>query len=400
MRAGPSQEEIRRHNLGVLLRHVHLDGPTSRAELTTRMGLNRSTIMALTADLTAAGLVREELPRETGKAGRPSLVVRPESARVYVLAFDIGVDRLVAARVGLGGVVLDRREATRERGVFVMEDEVERLAAFTGQMLKNTGPDAVCVGAGAAFAGGVRRSDGFVRFSPNLGVADIPLGEELERRLGLGVPVAVGNDANLGALAEQARGVGVGCRDLIYLHGDVGIGGGIITGGQLLGGNGGYGGEVGHMVVNAGGRPCGCGSHGCLEAEVGERALLEAAGRFGPQIGRDAVRAVVDVADRGDVVAQEALARVGDWLGLGVANLVNIFNPEIVIFGGMLREIYLGAAAQVRSRITTDVLRACRESLRLRTPLLGEDTTLVGAAELAFAQVLADPLDALARVGS
>ncbi|MEV7969863.1 ROK family transcriptional regulator [Sphaerisporangium sp. NPDC088356] len=398
MRAGPSQEEIRRHNLGVLLRHVHLSGPTSRSELTTKMGLNRSTIMALTADLTAAGLVREELPTETGRAGRPSLVVRPEP-RVYVLAFDIGVDRLVAARVGLGGVILDRREAIRERGPFVMDRVVGRLASFTGQMLKKTRSDTVCVGAGVAFSGGVRSSDGVVRFSPNMGVQDIPLGEELESRLGLGIPVAVGNDANLGALAEQARGVGVGCRDLIYLHGDVGIGGGIIAAGQLLGGQGGYGGEVGHMVVNAGGRPCGCGSRGCLEAEVGERALLEAAGRFGADIGRDAVRAVVDAADRGDIVAQDALARVGDWLGLGVANLVNILNPEMVIFGGMLREIYLGSAAQVRSRITTDVLHASRESLRLRTPMLGDDTTLVGAAELAFAQVLADPLDALARVG-
>ncbi|MEU8268444.1 ROK family transcriptional regulator [Sphaerisporangium sp. NPDC049002] len=398
MRAGPSQEEIRRHNLGVLLRHVHLSGPTSRSELTTKMGLNRSTIMALTADLTAAGLVREELPTETGRAGRPSLVVRPEP-RVYVLAFDIGVDRLVAARVGLGGVILDRREAIRERGPFVMDDVVGRLASFTGQMLKKTRSDSVCVGAGVAFSGGVRSSDGVVRFSPNMGVQDVPLGEELEARLALGIPVAVGNDANLGALAEQARGVGVGCRDLIYLHGDVGIGGGIIAAGQLLGGQGGYGGEVGHMVVNAGGRPCGCGSRGCLEAEVGERALLEAAGRFGADIGRDAVRAVVDAADRGDIVAQDALARVGDWLGLGVANLVNILNPEIVVFGGMLREIYLGSAAQVRSRITTDVLHASRESLRLRTPALGDDTTLVGAAELAFAQVLADPLEALARVG-
>jgi predicted NBD/HSP70 family sugar kinase len=319
---------------------------------------------------------------------------------VYVLAFDIGVDRLVAARVGLGGVILDRYEAVRPRGVFVLPDVVGRLAGFTTRMLRATRPDSVCVGAGVAFSGGVRSSDGFVRFSPNLGVAGLPLREELERALGLGVPVAVGNDANLGALAEQARGVGVNCRDLIYLHGDVGVGGGVITGGQLLGGHGGYGGEIGHMVVNEGGRPCGCGSQGCLEAEVGERALLEAAGRFGTRIGRDAVRAVVDAADRGDVVAQDALARVGDWLGLGVANLVNIFNPEIVIFGGMLREIYLGAAAQVRSRVATDALRACRENLRLRTPLLGDDTTLVGAAELAFAQVLADPLDALARVGA
>ncbi|MEU6740360.1 ROK family transcriptional regulator [Streptosporangium sandarakinum] len=445
MRAGPSQEEIRRHNLGALLRHVHLGGPTSRAELTSRMGLNRSTIMALTADLTAAGLVREELPRETGRAGRPSLVVRPESARVYVFAFDVGVDRLVAARVGLGGAILDRRETVRRRGPFSLEEIVGPLAGFARQMRRKTRPDTVCVGVAAAFSGGVDRGNGVVRFGPNMGPAeDVPFAEEMTRRLAFGMPVKVGNDANLAALAEHSRGVGVGCRDLIYLHGDVGVGGGIIVNGQLLGGHAGFGGEIGHMVVNPKGRLCGCGSLGCLEAEVGERTLLEAAGRVpgtvsvtagpgavsaaagpgavsaaaGPGddghetpgsgaggrrerlIGRDAVRAVVDAADRGDIVAQAALSRVGDWLGLGVANLVNIFNPEMVIFGGMLREVYLGSAAQVRSRLAVDALFASREGLRLRTSALGDDATLMGAAELAFAQVLADPLEALARAGS
>ncbi|GAA3128651.1 ROK family transcriptional regulator [Planomonospora alba] len=400
MRAGPSQEEIRRHNLGALLRHVHLSGPTSRAELTSRMGLNRSTIMALTADLTTAGLVREELPRETGRAGRPSLVVRPESARVYVFALDVGVDRLVAARVGLGGTILDRRETVRRRGPFSLEEVAGPLAGFVRQMHRKTRPDTVCVGAAAAFSGGVARQDGVVRFGPNMGSVDVPFGEEMSRRLGLGLPVAVGNDANLAAMAEHLRGVGAGCRDLVYLHGDVGVGGGVIVNGTLLGGHQGFGGEVGHMVVNPDGRPCGCGSHGCLEAEVGERALLEAAGRFGPQVGRDAVRAVVAAADRGDIVAQAALNRVGDWLGLGVANLVNVFNPEMVVFGGMLREIYLGSAAQVRSRLTVDALGPAREHLRLRTSALGDDATLVGAAELAFTQVLADPLEVLARAGS
>ncbi|GAB3899994.1 hypothetical protein GCM10027612_60890 [Microbispora bryophytorum subsp. camponoti] len=104
---------MRRRNLGDLLRHVHLSGALSRSELADRMGLNRSTIMALTAELSAAGLVGEELPGDTGRAGRPSLVVRPERDRAHVLAFDVRVDRLVAARVGLGGEILDRREAVR-----------------------------------------------------------------------------------------------------------------------------------------------------------------------------------------------------------------------------------------------------------------------------------------------
>ncbi|WP_170177957.1 ROK family protein [Thermomonospora umbrina] len=396
MRAAPSQEEVRRDNLGTLLRHIHLRGPASRAALAEGMGLNRSTIMALTGDLTAAGVVREELPRGTG---RPSLMVSPESTRVYVLAFDIGVDRLVAARVGLGGVILDRREAERPRDSFDPDALVGALAGFTRQLVRKAGRDAVCVGAGAAFSGTVRRADGTIRYGPDLGAKDVSLGDALSRRLALGLTVAIGNDANLGALAEHQRGVGVGCPDLIYLHGDVGVGGGIIVGGRLLEGADGYGGEVGHMVVNPSGRRCGCGSLGCLEAEVGEHALLERAGRGGAgRVGRDAVRAVVDAADRGDAAARDALHRTGEWLGLGVANLVNIFNPGMVIFGGTLRDIYPASAAQVRSRLATSTPAAPRERVRLRTAELGDDTTLVGAAELAFGEVLADPLQVLARL--
>ncbi|MEU5878358.1 ROK family transcriptional regulator [Spirillospora sp. NPDC047279] len=421
MKAGPSPEEIRRHNLGTLLRFVHLRGPSSRALLAEAMGLNRSTIMALTSDLTAAGLVREELPRGPGRrAGRPSLVVRPESTRVYVLAFDLGVDRLAVARVGLGGTILDRREAGRTRGEFDAAETVAALAGAARALMRKAGRDAVCVGSAMAFPGTVRRSDDVIRFAPNLdmrkaergpaaeGAAGrsleegVALGDALSRRLGLGLPVAVCNDANLGALAEHERGIGIGCDDLIYLHGDVGFGGGIVVGGRLLGGADGYGGEIGHMVVNPGGRLCGCGSRGCLEAEVGERTLLALSGRTESSdlLGRDAIRAVVDAADRGDVQARDALHRVGDWLGRGVANLVNIFNPGMVVFGGTLRDIYLGSAAQVRSALATNALNAPRENLKLRTAELGDDATLVGAAEFAFADVLADPVEVLARLRS
>ncbi|ROO84218.1 putative NBD/HSP70 family sugar kinase [Actinocorallia herbida] len=399
MRAAPSPEEIRRHNLGTLLRHVHLSGPASRAALAERMGLNRSTIMALTSDLTAAGLVTEELPKTVRKAGRPSLVVRPESDRVYVLALDVGADRLVVARVGLGGTVLDRADVARPGGTHNADDLISALAAVGRRLVRGTEAGALCVGVGVAFSGIVRQEDGVVRHGPNIGWVDVPLGTELTRRMALGLRVSVGNDANLAALAERARGAGAGLDDIIYLHGDVGIGGGVIVGGRLLGGEGGYGGEIGHMVVNPGGRPCGCGSRGCLESEAGELALIALAGRSGEGAsGRRAVEQIVDAADRGDATARSALHQVGDWLGYGVANLINIFNPSMVIFGGVMREIYMGSAAQVRSRLAIDGLTAARESVRLRTSSLGEEATLMGAAELAFSDVLTDPLETLARV--
>lgn len=392
MQTGPSQEDVRRQNLGALLRYVHRHGATSRAELTSKLGLNRSTIGALTTDLTAAGLVTEETPRETRRAGRPSLVVRPESARVFAYAVTIGVDRLRAARVGLGGEVLDQRESNRPRGV-VAGDTIAPLVSFVRQMHDRVAGGSVYVGCGVAVSGMVRQEDGLVRLGPNIGWVDEPLGTALSTELGGGRPITVGNVADLSVLAEHARGCAVACDNVIYLHGDVGVGAGIIAGGRRVTGHGGYGGEVGHMVVHPGGRRCGCGSRGCWETEIGEYALLHAAGRDGAT-GRAAVLSVIEAAVRGDTGAQRSVRQIGDWLGFGVANLVNIFNPEMVIFGGTLRDVYLASAAQVRSRLNEIGLPACREHVRLRTPQLGDDAALLGAAELAFERLLADPLDA------
>lgn len=397
LRVGRSQEEVRQHNLGTLLRHVHLAGAVSRSELAERMGLNRSTIMALTAELTAAGLVREERPKDTGRAGRPSLVVRPEP-NVYVLAFDVRVDLLVAARVGLGGEILDRREAVRRRAGADLDHVVEVLAEFGRDLLAGAEPGAVCAGVGAAYCGMIQPGDGVVRFGPNLGWVDQAFGAELGMRLGL--PVLVGNEAHLGAVAEHLRGAGVGYQNLVYLHGDVGVGGGIIVGGKLLDGDGGYGCELGHMMVNPyNGRPCGCGSRGCLEAEVGEQALIDSAGRAGELEGRDGWHEVVKAADRGDAAARNAFRGIGDWLGIGVANLINLFNPGLVVFGGMLREVYPRAEAQVRDRIAANVLVISRQA-RLDVAALGDDATLVGAAELGFSRLLESPLEVLAEMRS
>lgn len=395
MRAGPSHEEVRRHNLGTLLRYVHVHGATSRAELTTKLGLNRSTIGTLTTELAAAGLVTERPPEETLRAGRPSLVVRPESSQVYAYALAIEVDRLRAARVGLGGQILDRRETARPRGMQVV-DAVQPLAGFIHEMRLAVPEGARYVGGGLAVAGMVRRDDGMVRLAPTIGWVEEPVGEALSSELsgfeGAEVgPLTVGNIADVSAMVEHSRGAAAGHDNVIYLYGDVGVSGGIIAGGRRVTGHGGYGGEVGHMVINPMGKPCSCGSRGCWETEIGEYALLELAGR-GHESGREAVLGVVDSAMRGDRAAQQAVRQVGDWIGLGVGNLINIFNPEAVIFGGTLRDVYLVAAAQIRSRLNEVALPACREHVRLRTPELGTDAALIGAAELAFERLLEDPL--------
>jgi predicted NBD/HSP70 family sugar kinase len=383
---GVAQDELRRHNLSAVLRYVHVHGPTTRAVLTAETGLNRSTIRALTADLIAAGLVREELPTDRGRAGRPSLVVHPESSRVYVLAFDLGVDFLVAGRIGLGGRVLARLEAERPRGDYPPAEAVSRLAAFARELLVEDGR---CLGVGVGVAGLVRDSDGLVRLGPNLGWTDVPLGEMLRKAIP-GLPVSVGNDADLGARAEQVRGAGAGATDIVYLTGEAGVGGGVISDGRPLRGRGGYAGEVGHMIVNRGGRLCRCGARGCWETEIGEAALLDAADSPGTE--RSSFGLVLDAAARGDAVALRAVRQVGGWLGVGVRNLVNILNPEVVIFGGLLRPLFPLVEADLHATLQGGGLVAPTELVRLLAPALGADSTLHGAAELAFTPLLADPL--------
>ncbi len=379
-----TQEEVRRHNLGVLLRLVHVHGATARAELTAVTGLNRSTVKALTTELAEVGLVRESAPVGRGGAGRPSILVEPRSEQVWALAVDIGVEHISAARIGLGGVVLERTARRQPRGDTEVPAVLDRLRRLAEPLLAGRADP---VGIGVAVPGMVGGRDDLVRFAPNMGWIDVPLSRLLSSALG-GLPVSVGNEGDLGVMAEHLRGVAADAADVIYLTGEVGLGSGIIIGGRPLTGAGGYAGEVGHMSVNpAGGRLCTCGRRGCWETEVGADAVLLAAGIPAGSPPADALRALAG-ADRAH---RAAARRVGRWLGIGVANLVNLFNPEVVVFGGLTRLLFPVLEPYVRAEVATS-LTAPRDQVRLELPGLGADSSLVGAAELAFAPLLGDPL--------
>nr|WP_091597977.1 ROK family transcriptional regulator [Micromonospora krabiensis] len=387
MAPGASQEEIRRQNLGALLRHVHVHGPTTRAQLTSRLGLNRSTIGALAGDLVAAGLVTEDVaPSVTRRAGRPSLVVSPRSDGVYARALSIEAGKLRAARIGLGGRILDLRETVRPAGMSAV-DAVGALADMVRDMERAVTADAVCVGGAVAVADTARDSDGRIRFSG----PDETLRAALEAEIAVGLPFLAGDLADIAGLAEHIRGAAAGSGNLVYLHGDLGVSAGLIIDGRLVVGHQGHGGQVGHMVVNPNGRPCWCGSRGCWETEIGEAALLRHAGREPDAAG--GVAEVLRAAAQGEPAATEAVRRVAEWLGFGVANLVNIINPDTVVLGGSLGEIYAAASDTVRHRLGEVALPTSWPQVQLRTAALGCDAALIGAAELAFERLLADPLN-------
>jgi predicted NBD/HSP70 family sugar kinase len=390
------QEDLRRNNLAALVRHLHLSGPLTRSELTARTGLNRSTVGALVGELASVGLAWESAaPSRTG-AGRPSLLVSLAADRVWAVAVELGTDALVVARVGLGGQVRDSLVQHRHRGEGLTPTAAVATISRLARDLTSRAPaGSQLVGAAVAVPGIVRRSDGFVHLAPNLLWHDVPFGALLSGQLPGRTNVLVANEADLGALAECARGAAVGFRHVIYVSGNAGVGGGIVVEGSLLAGRSGYSGEVGHMKVNPDGHRCRCGARGCWESEVGAAAVLRRAGRRATDMVT-AVAGVLSDARAGDPAATNAVRETGRWIGRGAANLINIFNPDMLVFGGALGSVFLAAEPVVMDELRRQVLPQPGAEAAVVVAGLGTGSVIVGAAELALSDFLAAPVTVLA----
>ncbi|WP_067897808.1 ROK family transcriptional regulator [Nocardia vaccinii] len=376
-------DEVRKFNRASLLRILHVGGPATRAALAAELGLNRSTIKMLVDGLAGDGVVEERVPRLPQGAGRPSLLVLPQAQAAVVLAVDVQVEHAGIALVGLGGQILGRNSWNllgRQRDPDEVVTHVAESSALLAQDL-----DLHPVAAGISVPGVVRRTDGMVHDSSNLGWTDVPFGE----RMGtvLGVPVVVGNDAELGALAEYVRGVGRGASDAVFVSADVGVGGGIIAQGGLLRGSGGYLGEIGHMTVHPGGRACHCGNAGCWETEVGELALRRALG-LAESVPRGAIVAELRELRRDS----DPVARLGDyvdWLILGLVNVVNILGPELVVLGDLFAILPEAVVQRIQQEVRKrSIVSRALGGVRIEKSSLGADLKLLGAAEAAFEDVL------------
>ncbi|MEX8033948.1 ROK family protein [Microbacterium sp. 20-116] len=375
---------IRQQNLSSVLSLLHSRGALSRAQLGAMTGLNRSTVTGLVMELTELGLVREAPSGErTGKVGRPTLDLEPED-HVAALSVRAEPHAVTVALVGLGGVVharLRHDTATApapKRFVQIVASSVEAMRADIDRHYR-------VVGAGLAVPGLVN-ANGSVLVSPTLGWKRDPVAARLSDELGM--PVAAGNDASIGALAESRFGVGVGVGNLLYLGGAMhSIGGGLIIDGTLLRGTSGYAGELGHTVVDPRGRPCVCGRRGCLEAEVSLDLIEPLLGRR--KLDEDELDVELGVARDPRVMTE--VTRQVEMLSLALTNFVNAFAPETVVLSG-----YLGALLSVSRERLADAVRvhplgAEGRTIRLERAHLRSRLMLVGPAELAFSDLLANP---------
>ena len=387
---GHRSETVRRANLSAIIGELHASGPLSRSDLVARTGLTRSAIRGLIGELVAGHLVFEGPATLDGTPGRPSPLVRADPNGAVVLALEIAVDSLAVATVGLGGEVFDHVRVDLPPRRSSVSDIVAILADLATDLRHRLQSEDSIVGVGVAVVGVVRRSDGMVSVAPNLGWRDEPLGQILAEALGMNVPIAFANEADLAVLAEHRRGAARDIDDVLLIWGSIGVGGGLIVDGRPLIGAAGYGGEVGHIPVNPDGLPCRCGSTGCWETEVGTMALLRRAGRS-PQAGRDAFEALLGEAENGDPAALVAFNDTARWLGIGLAGIVNVLNPSLVLLGGRLTASYPYVRSTLEAELDRRVLRASRRLVRVVPTSMGDDAPLLGAAELAFGPLLADP---------
>ncbi|AZZ52634.1 ROK family protein [Rathayibacter festucae] len=386
---GNNLDRVRRHNLSALLRLVHRGGPRSRSQLTRFTGLNRSTIAALVGELVELGVVRELQPETLNQVGRPSPIVETDP-RVVAIAVNPEIDAVTVAIVGLDAEV--RRRIRRTAAVPSAEAAAALAAGAIAELVAELPVDARTVGIGVAVPGLVRDADGLVRVGPHLGWTDEPFSRMLAEATGL--PVLSANDANLGALAESVLGAGREVSHLVYLNGGAsGVGAGVIVGGTPLHGIDGYAGEIGHTLVNSAGVDCHCGAVGCLETEVGRAELLRVLGL--DESADVSERLEEALAASSDPAVRAEVERQLGHLAVALRNVVNIFNPQLVVLGGFLGALVGVAPGFLEERLGRGgPFRVALDSVRIARTELGADLLMLGAAELAFERLLADPLTA------
>lgn len=392
---------VRRLNTAVILDCLRLHAPLSRADISSRTGLNRSTVSSIVSELIQGKFVREtEFQKD--KLGRPGLSLELSPDGACAIGVQVGVDFISVMLADFVARPIWRRhvqvDPTIPQSAFI-----KRITDLIRQALNHAKQaHSHPLGVGIGLPGLVNLEQGELVFAPNLKWSHVPLRQQLADRLD--VPVFVENDANASALGEYYFGNARQVKDFIFLTADVGLGAGIVLGGKLFRGNGGYAGEVGHMAFDPNGELCGCGRHGCWESLVSPRNAVRqiraqlsarAGGMIAELVQGDLDKItfdlVVQAARANDPIALNALQHIARWLGLGIANLVNAFNPELVVLGGGLARASQVLTPVVEATVKENALRQPQATLKITVSAFGSEACAVGAAAIVLDEILRYP---------
>ncbi|MGW0776415.1 ROK family protein [Streptomyces sp. NPDC002835] len=395
--AKADRETVRRHNLSLVLRAVHDQVEATRAGVAARVGLTRAAVSSLVEQLLESGFLSESGKTFSGQAGRPGTVLKIARTGVAGIGVEINVDYVSVCVVDLAGTDRVRLVEHLDNRNSAPAEVFDRAARIGARALGSaTEQELRPVGAELALPGLV--SGGSVRQAPNLGWTAVPAEAPFARALAAlrpgapALPVRSENEANLAALAELWFG-GLGdIRSFLYLTGEIGVGGALVLGGELLRGANGFAGEIGHVSVSDDGPRCRCGSRGCLEQYAGQSALLRAAG-LDEHAGAAGVAELERRARADDPAALAALSGAGRALGRALSGAVNLFDPDAVVLGGVYRPLLPWLAPPVGAELETRVVSGLwpAAGTRLRPSSPAADAAR-GAAALVVQDVLADPV--------
>lgn len=402
--ATADQGLVRKLNTAILLDALRRMAPLSRAELAARTGLNRSTVSAIVNSLLEEGFI-QETDLQSARIGRPGMLLELNPKGGFAVGLELGVDFISVILTDFAAQVQWREKVASDPD----EDQInilDRAAALTQHALDfGLAQGLRPLGIGVGVPGLVDLRQGKLVFAPNLHWNNVPLRLIWSQRFNL--PIFVENEANAAALGEYYFGAARGVDNFIYLSAGIGLGSGIVIDGKLFRGSSGYASEVGHMTVDPEGELCGCGKRGCWETQVGPRAVLRRVRKtletgvssmlcdmVDADLERITFESVVQAAQMEDPVALRALQEVGERLGVGVANLVNVFNPELIVLGGALNLASSILLPIVERVVLENALPPSCENLRVAPSAHGIDACLMGAVALVLEDIWREPISA------
>ncbi|MFE1091272.1 ROK family transcriptional regulator [Streptomyces sp. NEAU-PBA10] len=376
-----SQSSLHRANLERVVRAVRLSGSLTQAEIARTTGLSAATVSNIVRELKESGTV-EVTPTSAG--GRRARSVSLSGDAGIVIGVDFGHTHLRVAVGNLAHQILAEEaepldvDASAEQGF-------DRAELLVGRLLDATGVDrAKVAGVGLGVPGPIDVASGMLGSTSILpGWSGTQPALALGERIG--VPVAVDNDANLGALGELVWGSGRGVRDLAYIKVAGGVGAGLVIDGQIYRGPGGTAGEIGHITLDESGPVCRCGNRGCLETFTAARYVLPL---LEPTHGTGlTMEKVVAVAKEGDPGCRRVVADVGRYIGSGVASLCNLLNPSRVVLGGDLAEAGELVLGPIRTSVGRYAIPSAARQLELVPGSLGGRAEVLGALALALREM-------------
>jgi len=377
---------IKTINRNLVLTHLRNSPGISRAELAKLTGLTRGTVSTIIQDLLDAGLVVEKGTSQ-GAVGRPSTQLMLDTDRHALIGATLETDHLSVVVTTLGADILFAHDETfRNQGN--PEAVLDQLGQVLASILHSTTRHVLGIGVGVA--GIVDAREGVLVRADHYGWHQVPIRQPLAERLGTQVEVERSSHAAL--LGEQYFGAARDASHVLYVDVEArGIGGSYSAQDELIAGWRHFGCEFGHMTIEPAGPLCVCGNHGCWEMLASEKAALRFAQEGGLNVADLTFPQLVALAYQGNSMAQAALHRMGTYLGIGLANLMNIYDPQLVIVGGRVTSAGELVWGPMRRTLAERALAEIHQDVRIVPATLGERSTTVGSACLVFRSLLTSP---------